>query len=99
MLTIRPSLRIRWAACNVGDYVVGDRPDVKRLWQDAETCRADHDKWWETARHSLPGCRRPGPPYPVLIDDDGIVVGVLSPVALHERKPPTLTIINGGASD
>ena len=88
MARLLGALRVRWAWSTVrlGDCAAGTT--------DSKDERAALSaQWWEANRAALPGCQAPRPPVPVLVDDDGIVVGLLSADALAPAVAPGLRLV------
>lgn len=75
-MRIRGDLKVAWWE----DAKLGR--DMSGAPETAEEARAMLAAWWDENKAKLPACRRPGEPFPVLLDERGIVVGILDRAAV-----------------
>lgn len=89
-MRLKSSVFVRWGTSGVR---LGMRSEG---WAETEDERRNVSAaWWERNKHLLPSCQEPGEPVPVLVDDRGVVVGILSPEAIgpDTRAPGQLRLV------
>lgn len=71
------TLRVRW--CTDHNPRLGEK---FQGYTTEEEARNAWNAWWVKVYDKLPSCRAPGEPLPVLVDEQGVTVGLLSRAAL-----------------
>ncbi len=78
---IRPGLRVVWLGDGASCIKLADK--IQGFWSSRDACTLAWNRWWNDAQDSLPPCRRPQPPRPVLINSENVIVAILSDEALR----------------
>jgi hypothetical protein len=86
-MTLRTTLRLKYTSpetrlgADLADPVDGCKHEsIEDYWRV-------HNAWWAKYSATLPPCRAPRDPVPVLLDERGVVVALLLPEALNRVRP------------
>lgn len=81
---LKVGLRMIWLGDGGFGHQLLSKVDERSCWPSKEACVLAWDKWWNGAQTSLPPCRRPQPPRPALVNNDNIIVALLTEEAVRQ---------------
>lgn len=81
-LLIREGLRLAWIGDGGETYQIGQSVIDSHLLPTKAQCSYAWECWWVGAKITLPPCRKPRDPIPVLVNNLNVLVAILSEEAL-----------------